>query len=553
MEATDNPPATSSDKKEDAPKEKEVAVDWAESVRNSKWASAEPTSSFDSRRPKQDSNSLVSQWANAGNSPYSNGKDRKFSGYGYNDYNRKDQSYNTRSGDLRRNNGWDSRPYDRFSPQQNDQNRSKYDNRGYESRQMFSPSSESRWASANVNYKSGSEDLTKAGIQTNNTSTLEQRPWNKRFLANQDDSTASTKDATRNGNMPSSPSTATSDPAAVRAEQAAKAGEEKPEDEASQVSGGVQSSVNSHDNEAVGFVLASESNTLQHDAEEKSQGDGKPENNQTEQPASIKKRLSIDIGHWGRPPTEDSEATNISDEPQRKSSSDNNQQSSNGNKKSKDFQGSSASIYATKVNEHSSKSEGPADGHSKKPHGSGERHSTFAEGVNQHNNGRKDRSNTRRISVDHSKSPKAEDRIATGGFVKHNIDEEALNARIERIRLQNDKIQQRQKLIEEEEKEIAKQLQSEKEERDRRRKEDEQAEEAARIAAEEVKRERTEREKRIAEEIRLLFGTKCRVNSELLLRHRFLLGWKGKPMLLEKLKHSLPETGMRRRVTTTCI
>lgn len=117
-----------------------------------------------------------------------------------------------------------------------------------------------------------------------------------------------------------------------------------------------------------------------------------------------------------------------------------------------------------------------------------------------------------------------------------------MNARIERIRLQNDKIQQRQKvrwlicviqlhqcrdilqsmtfqLIEEEEKEIAKQLQSEKEERDRRRKEDEQAEEAARIAAEEVKRERIEREKRIAEEIRLLFGTKCRVNCELLLRN----------------------------------
>lgn len=73
-------------------------------------------------------------------------------------------------------------------------------------------------------------------------------------------------------------------------------------------------------------------------------------------------------------------------------------------------------------------------------------------------------------------------------------------------------------LIEEEEKEIAKQLQSEKEERDRRRKEDEQAEEAARIAAEEVKRDRIEREKRIAEEIRLLFGTKYRIHSELLLR-----------------------------------
>ena len=245
MEATDNPPATSPDKKEDAPKEKEVAVDWAQSVRDSKWASAEPTPSFDSRWSKQDSNSSVSQWANAGNSPYSNGKDRKFSGYGYNDYNKKDQSYNTRSGDFRRNNGWDSRPYDRFSPQRNDQNRSKYDNRGYEPRQTFLPSSESRWASNNVNNKWGSEDLTKAGIQTNDASTVENRPWNKRFLANQDDSTASTKDATRNGSMPSSPSLATSDSAAVQAEKDAKAEEEKPKDEASQVSDGVQSSVNS--------------------------------------------------------------------------------------------------------------------------------------------------------------------------------------------------------------------------------------------------------------------------------------------------------------------
>lgn len=74
-------------------------------------------------------------------------------------------------------------------------------------------------------------------------------------------------------------------------------------------------------------------------------------------------------------------------------------------------------------------------------------------------------------------------------------------------------------MIEEEEREIAKQLQAEKEERDRRRKEDELAEEAARIAAEEAKRDRMEREKRIAEEIRLLFGTKCRVHSELLLSH----------------------------------
>jgi hypothetical protein len=245
MEATDNPPATSPDKKEEAPKEKEAVVDWGQSVRDSKWASAEPTPSFDSRRPKQDFNSSVSQWANAGNSSNSYGKDRKFSGYGYNDYNRKDQSYNTRSGDNRRNNGWDSRPYDRFSPQQNDQNRSRYDNRVYEPRQTFSPSSESRWASTNVNYKSGSEDLTKAGIQTNDASTVDTRPWNKRFLANQDDSTASTNDETRNGSMTSSPSLATSDSTAVPAEKAAKAGEEKPEDEASQVSGGVQSSVNS--------------------------------------------------------------------------------------------------------------------------------------------------------------------------------------------------------------------------------------------------------------------------------------------------------------------
>lgn len=166
-------------------------------------------------------------------------------------------------------------------------------------------------------------------------------------------------------------------------------------------------------------MLAGESNTLQHVAEKNGQGDDKPEDNQTEQPASIKKRPSIDIGHWGRPPTVDDEATDISDKPQKKSSSDNKQQSSNGDKKTNDFQGSSASIYATKANGHSSKSERSADGHSKKLHGSGERHSAFAESATQHSNGRKDRSNTRQSSVDHSKSPKVEDRIATGGFVKH--------------------------------------------------------------------------------------------------------------------------------------
>jgi hypothetical protein len=257
MEAKDNTPAASPDKK-DASKDKEVVVDWAQSVKDSKWASAEPTPSIDSRRPKQDPNTLASQWANAGNSQNSNGN-RKFFGYGHNDNNRKDQPYNTRTGDFKRNNGRDSRPYDRF-PQQNDQNRSKYDNRGYEprnfdnrfdrrqqyqsdqafDRQTFSPSYESKWGSAYVLNKSGSEDLAKTGIQTNDASTLEERPWNKRFLTSQDESTASSKYATKSGSMPSSSSGVTSDLTAVQAETDTKKIEEKTKDEASKVSGDVQ-------------------------------------------------------------------------------------------------------------------------------------------------------------------------------------------------------------------------------------------------------------------------------------------------------------------------
>ncbi|KAI8577719.1 hypothetical protein K450DRAFT_250506 [Umbelopsis ramanniana AG] len=521
MEAKDNPPAASPDKKEDAPKEKEVVVDWAQSVKDSKWASAEPSPSLDTRSPKQDPNTLASQWASAGNSQNSYGS-RKNVGYGYNNNYKKDQSYNTRSGDFRRNNGWDSRPYDRFS-QQNDQNRSRYDNQGYEprnfdkrfdkrqqyhsdqafDRQTFSPSSESKWATANVLNKSGSEDLAQGAAKTNDASSLETRPWNKRFLAGQDESTAPSKYETKNDSM-------SSELAAVQTEVDINRTEEKAKDEGSQERGEIQlpvtpetTNISEDDKKCDNEAVVTDSNALQHDAEKKSHDEGKSHSTEPEQPPSIKKRPSIDIGYWGRPPTVDSEATDVQDNSPKKSPGDNKPATSTVNKKQKDFQGSSASIYASKASEHSSKPEGHADGHSKKPYGSSERHSAFAESPSQHNNGKKDRSNTRHANVEHSKSGKTEDRIATGGFVKHNIDEEALNARIERIRLQNEKIQQRQKLIEEEEKEIAKQLQSEKEERDRRRKEDEKLEEAARLAAEEAKRDRIEREKRIAEEIRV--------------------------------------------------
>lgn len=166
-------------------------------------------------------------------------------------------------------------------------------------------------------------------------------------------------------------------------------------------------------------MSADESNTLLHVAEEKSQDDGEPKNDQIEQPASVKRRPSIEIGHWGRPPTVDSGAADISDEPQWQSANDHEQQSSYRNRKSKDFQGSSASIHATNANEHSSESEPPTDNHSRIPHGSGGSPGAFAESATQHNNGWKDRSNVRRTSVDHSKSVKVEDRTTTGGFVKH--------------------------------------------------------------------------------------------------------------------------------------
>ncbi|KAI9286817.1 hypothetical protein BC943DRAFT_215083 [Umbelopsis sp. AD052] len=426
MEAKDNPPAASPDKKEEAPKEKEAVVDWAQSVKDSKWASAEPTPSLETRHPKQDFNTSAPNWASAGNSQNNNGN-RKNSGYGYNDNYRKDQSYNTRGGDYRRNNGWDSRTYDKFS-QHSDQNRSKYDTRGYEprnfdnrfdkrqqndptlNRQTFSPSSESKWASASVLNKPGSEDLGQGGAAlTNDTSNLEIRPWNKRFLAGQDDSTAASKHAPKNGTM--SPGLS-----AVPTDVDTKTAEEKGKDIASQVRGDVQlpvtpestndsEDVKKHGNEEV----ATESNVLQADAENKSH----------EQPPSIKKRPSIDIGYWGRPPTVDSEATDVQDKNPKKSPGDTKPPTSTVNKKSKDFQGSSASIYATKGNEHTSKPEGQGDGHPKKSHGSTERHSAFADSPSQHSNGKKDRHNTRQTSVDHSKPGKVEDRIATGGFVKH--------------------------------------------------------------------------------------------------------------------------------------
>jgi hypothetical protein len=166
-------------------------------------------------------------------------------------------------------------------------------------------------------------------------------------------------------------------------------------------------------------MVVNESNTLQHAAEKNSHGDSMPRDSQPEPPASLKKRLSIDIGHWGRPPTVDSEATDVQDKYPKMSSGDNKQPSSIVNKKSNDFQGSSASIYAAKANGHTSKPEGHADGYSKKSYESTERHSAFAESTSQLNSGRKDRNNTRQINVEHSKPGKADDRIATGGFVKH--------------------------------------------------------------------------------------------------------------------------------------
>jgi hypothetical protein len=230
MEAKDNDPAATPDQPEDTPKEKEV-INWSQSVKDSKWASAEPTTSSDSMRPKQDSNSLASQWANAGNSQYSQGQGKRYKGYGNSDNYRKDYSYNRRTGDNGRNNGREYRLHDR-SQQQSNYNRSRYDNRGYEQRQYdnrhesrpqhrfghqherqtFSPNSDSRWSSGNVSYDSRNEDLGKTGSQINGNSALDERPWNKRFLVEPDDLSDSSKDASQNGAAAASHSISISDP-----------------------------------------------------------------------------------------------------------------------------------------------------------------------------------------------------------------------------------------------------------------------------------------------------------------------------------------------------
>ncbi|KAJ2963391.1 hypothetical protein NQZ79_g1535 [Umbelopsis isabellina] len=102
-------------------------------------------------------------------------------------------------------------------------------------------------------------------------------------------------------------------------------------------------------------------------------------------------------------------------------------------------------------------------------------------------------------------------RLAAGGYHKPvkvqcrlqiTVDEDALNAKIERIRLQNEKIERKQKLIEQEELEIAQQMKLENEKLEQARLENEKLERERKLAEEQRQREKQEKEKRILDQIR---------------------------------------------------
>ncbi|KAG2182578.1 hypothetical protein INT43_007509 [Umbelopsis isabellina] len=93
-------------------------------------------------------------------------------------------------------------------------------------------------------------------------------------------------------------------------------------------------------------------------------------------------------------------------------------------------------------------------------------------------------------------------RLATGGYHKPTVDEDALNAKIERIRQQNEKIERKQKLIEQEELEIAQQMKLENEKLEQERRENEEFEKERKLAEEQKQREKQEKEKRILDQIR---------------------------------------------------
>lgn len=124
METEKKSPAINADSEAPASNAEEPET-WGQSVKDSKWATAEPTA-FELKRNQQPTNSSGSQWATAETSYNPYGRERRYNDYGSNDRYRRDNSLHYQPSDNRRHQSkhFDNRSFDRSHRDDNDNNRS---------------------------------------------------------------------------------------------------------------------------------------------------------------------------------------------------------------------------------------------------------------------------------------------------------------------------------------------------------------------------------------------------------------------------------------------
>ncbi|GAB5591408.1 hypothetical protein Unana1_06308 [Umbelopsis nana] len=203
------------------------------------------------------------------------------------------------------------------------------------------------------------------------------------------------------------------------------------------------------------------------------------------------RRLSIEAGFWGRPPSDGNNVPNHGDETESTSALNKSAALTDKSLDEGVTSHTGAEFKPSAADSHFSHDTHQFQGPSATTHTTGISPSSIL-----------DRLGSRATHRSTNKSHNSEHRLAAGGYTKASLDEDALNARIERIRLQNEQIERKKKIVQEEEKELARQLQLEKAEREKRRLADEELAQESRLADEQKVRERQEREKRIADEIR---------------------------------------------------
>lgn len=148
METEKKSPAINADSEAPAINAKEPET-WGQSVKDSKWATAEPTA-FELKRNQQPTNSSGSQWATADTSYNPYGRERRYNDYGNNDRYRRDNSLHYQPSDNRRHQSkhFDNRSFDRSHRDDNDNNRS------YGNINHYSPDNRSQNRPPKFNWRS---------------------------------------------------------------------------------------------------------------------------------------------------------------------------------------------------------------------------------------------------------------------------------------------------------------------------------------------------------------------------------------------------------------